>query len=111
LLPNKPRIEGEKPWRYEGPAANMYDVEHKEMFEAIRAGKTINNSNYMCTSSMLTILAQMVCYTGQEITWDQAMKSEMVLGPQRIAWDAEPLLKPDANGVYPSAMPGITQFR
>jgi myo-inositol 2-dehydrogenase / D-chiro-inositol 1-dehydrogenase len=53
----------------------------------------------------------MVCYTGQQITWDQAMKSEMLHGPQRIAWDAEPSVKPDANGVYPTAMPGITQFR
>lgn len=111
LLPNKPRIEGERPWRYDGPTANMYDVEHKEMFDAIRAGKTINNSNYMCTSSMLTILAEMVCYTGQQVTWEQAMNSEMVHGPKQIAWDAEPHVKPDANGVYPTAMPGITQFR
>jgi predicted dehydrogenase len=111
ILPVKPRIEGEKPWRYEGPAANMYDVEHKQLFDAIRAGKTINNGNYMCTSTMLTILAQMVCYTGQRITWEQAMKSEQVLGPQHCAWDAEPSVKPGANGQYPTAMPGITQFR
>jgi myo-inositol 2-dehydrogenase / D-chiro-inositol 1-dehydrogenase len=109
-LPNKPRIEGEKPWRYEGPGANMYDVEHKEMFDAIRAGKTINNGDYMCTSSMLTILAEMVCYTGQQVTWEQAMNSPFVHGPKQIAWDAEPHVKPDANGTYPTAMPGITQF-
>ena len=48
FLPGRPRIEGEKPWRYEGPKPSMYDVEHKELFEAIRAGKPINNGDYMC---------------------------------------------------------------
>jgi predicted dehydrogenase len=110
-LPNQPRIEGEKPWRYHGPTPSMYDVEHKELFEAIRAGRTINNSNYMCTSSMLAILAQTVCYTGQQITWEQAMKSELSFALPRYGWDVEPPVKPDANGQYATAMPGITQFR
>jgi len=41
LLPGRPQIEGEKPWRYKGAPSNMYDVEHKEMFDAIRAGKDV----------------------------------------------------------------------
>ena len=77
LLPYKPRIEGEKPWHYGGPKGNMYDLEHKTLFDAIRAGKTINNGNYMCLTSMLAILAQMACYTGQQLAWDQAMNSEL----------------------------------
>ena len=116
FLPSSPHIEGEKPWHYhgggqQGPAANMYDVEHKEMFDAIRAGKTVNNSNYMFTSTMLATLAQMVCYTGQEITWEKAMKSKLTFLLPRYAWDAQPPVKPEANGQYATAMPGITQFR
>ncbi len=112
-LPGRPHIEGEKPWHYQhaGQSPNMYDVEHKELFEALRAGKTVNNSSYMFTSSMLAILAQMVCYTGQEITWDQAMKSTLSFSLPRYAWDATPPIKPEANGQYATAMPGITQFR
>jgi predicted dehydrogenase len=110
-LPNSPRIEGEKSWHYRGPKPSMYDVEHKELFDAIRAGKTINNGHYACLSSMLAILAQMVCYTGQQITWEQALKSELSFALPHYAWDVEPLVKPDANGRYPTAMPGITQFR
>ena len=53
----------------------MYDVEHKELFESIRQGQPINNGNYMVLSSMLAILAQMVCYTGEEITWEQVLTS------------------------------------
>jgi myo-inositol 2-dehydrogenase / D-chiro-inositol 1-dehydrogenase len=111
VLPSKPRIEGKNAWRYEGPKPTMYDVEHQELFAAIRAGKTINNSNYMFTSTMLAILAQMVCYTGREITWEEAIRSELSLSPQRYAWDAEPPVKPDPNGQYPTAMPGVTRFR
>jgi hypothetical protein len=88
----------------------MYDVEHAELFAAIRSGKPLNNSNYMFTSTMLGILAQMVCYTGQEITWDQAMQSKLALVPSAYAWDAEPPVKPDKTGQYPCAMPGITKF-
>ena len=30
---------GRNPWRYRGPKANMYDVEHKELFAAIRSAR------------------------------------------------------------------------
>jgi len=110
ILPQRPRIEGQNAWQYEGPKQSMYDIEHKEMFESIRAGKPINNSDFMFTSSMLAILAQMVCYTGQEITWEQAMHSKLTFMLPRYAWDVEPPLKPQDNGQYPTAMPGITKF-
>ncbi len=109
--PGNPRIEGQKPWRYEGPKPSMYDVEHKELFEAIRTGKTINNGDYMCMNTMIGIFGQTACYTGQEITWDQLMKSEASFALPRYGWDVEPPVKPGPNGQYPTAMPGITQFR
>ena len=84
----------------------MYDLEHKTLFEAIRAGKTINDGDYMCTSSMLAILAEMACCTGQQITWDQALNSDMVLGPQRVAWDAEPPVKPEPMASIPRPCQG-----
>jgi len=110
LMPDRCRIEGEAPWRYEGPKTNMYDVEHQELFAAIRSGKPLNNAGYMFTSTMLAILGQMVCYTGQEITWEQAMASKLVFAAKRYAWDAEPPVLPDSHGTYPTAMPGITKF-
>jgi hypothetical protein len=64
----------------------MYDIEHKELFAAIRSGKTINNGTYMSYSTMLAILGREVCYTGKHITWEQAMKSEMDLSPAKYAW-------------------------
>jgi predicted dehydrogenase len=109
-MPVKCRIEGQTNWRYEGPKESMYDLEHKALFDAIRAGRVINNGDYGVLSSMLAIMAQMVCYTGQEITWEKAMSSKLVLGPSRYTFDAEPPVKPDATGQYPAPLPGITKF-
>jgi hypothetical protein len=52
----KGRIEGENEWSYAGPQGNMYDVEHQELFAAIRAGKPVNNGVYMARSTMLALL-------------------------------------------------------
>ncbi len=104
------RIDGENPWRFEGDGGNMYDLEHDAMFKAIRAGNAINNGVYMAQSTMLGILGRMVDYTGQRITWDQAINSKQSLSPSAYSWDATPPTVPDANGKYPVALPGITKF-
>ena len=53
----------------------MYQVEHDELFAGIRTGKPLNNGEYMAKSTMLAIMGRMATYTGQEITWEQAMNS------------------------------------
>lgn len=108
ILPSRPRIEGEQPWRYEGPKQSMYDVEHQELFAAIRAGKPLSNRDYMFTSTMLAILAQMACYTGARVTWEQAMASQRCFALEQYDWDVEPPVRPGPDGRYPTAMPGIT---
>ncbi len=111
FLPNRCHIEGENPWRYrESVPKSMYDVEHEELFASIRNGKPINNGGYMFTSTMLAILAQMVCYTGQEITWEQALQSTLSFSLPEYRLDAEPPVKPRDDGTYPTALPGITKF-
>jgi len=46
----------------------------------------------------------------QPITWDKAINSGLDLAPKTFAWDADMPLKPDANGLYPVAIPGKTKF-
>jgi predicted dehydrogenase len=108
LLQN--RIEGETNWQYGGEKSNMYNNEHQELFDSIRLGKPINNGNYMCLSTLLGIVAQMACYSGQTILWDKAMESKRVLTPEGIGFDSEPPVKPDKNGQYPTAMPGKAEY-
>lgn len=90
-------------WRFEKDVKNMYQVEHDELFAGIRAGKPLNNGEYMAKSTMLAIMGRMATYTGQEITWEQAINSEEELSPERYAWDA-------AVPEVAIAKPGITKF-
>jgi myo-inositol 2-dehydrogenase/D-chiro-inositol 1-dehydrogenase len=98
----KHKIRGEKTWRYEGPKPNMYLREHEELFASIRNGSPVNNGEYMTRSTMLAILGRMATYTGQSITWEQAMNSPEDLSPPAYEWGK--------LAVAPVAMPGLTQF-
>ncbi len=91
-------------WYFNGPKNQMYQVEHDELFAGIRAGKPLNNGEYMARSTMLAIMGRMAAYTGQEVTWEMAMNSQEHLSPTRYGWDAPP--PPSAV-----ALPGQTPFR
>jgi predicted dehydrogenase len=95
-------VKDEPKWKYRGPTPNMYDVEHQEMVQGIRSGNIINNGHYMANSSMIAILGRMACYSGQTITWDEAVNSKENLSPKAYEWG--PLETPAV------AMPGITPF-
>ena len=104
------RIDGENPWRAEqpAPAAVMYDMEHRALFQSIRSGKPINNGLYMARSTMMGLLGRAVSYTGKRITWDDAFNSEVSLAPSAYSWDADPPTLPGPDGNYPIPMPGLS---
>lgn len=95
-------ISGETAWRHRGDAPNMYQREHDELFASIRSGSPIDNSQYMVRSSMMAILGRMATYTGQTITWDQAINSAEDLSPKAYEWGSVPTPQ--------VALPGITPF-
>ncbi|WP_236974694.1 Gfo/Idh/MocA family protein [Membranihabitans maritimus] len=97
-------ITGKNPWKYEGERNNMYQTEHDEFFAAIRNDKPMNDGVWMANSSMLAVLGRMVGYSGQEITWDEAINSDVKLGPdiEDYDWDLE-------WPVSDVPVPGITQ--
>ncbi len=90
-------------WIYDGPANNMYQTEHDDLFASIRNGKPINNGEYMARSTLLAIMGRMAAYTGQEITWEMALNSREDLSPSRYDWDGQP---PSAE----IAIPGQARF-
>lgn len=96
------RNDTQENWKFSGDKGNMYVTEHAEMYQALRAGKTINNGDYMCKSTMVAILGRMSAYTGQTLTWDQAFNSKEDLTP--ASYDFGPLAMPKV------AVPGVTQF-
>ena len=115
---SRPRIwKGHQPtnesliWSYKGPGCNCYQVEHDLLFDAIRADKPYNEAERCAKAAMTGILGRMACESGQRITWDQAMASNLKLAPDldNMTFDSEPPVKPDGKGRYPIAMPGATQ--
>jgi predicted dehydrogenase len=109
VLP-KYQIEGQTNWRFQGEGGNMYVLEHEALFQGIRQCKPINNGLYMARSTMLAIFGRMVGYTGQRLTWDQALNSTQKLSPAAYTWDANPPTLPDKDGKYAVAIPGMTRF-
>jgi predicted dehydrogenase len=90
-------------WFYDGPTNDMYQTEHDELFASIRSGNPINNGEYMAWSTLLAIMGRMAAYTGQEITWKQALESKEALRPSEYSWGGKP---PPAE----IAIPGRTRF-
>jgi predicted dehydrogenase len=80
---------------------NFYQTEHDELFASIRKGQPINNGEYMARSSLMAILGRMATYTGQVVTWEQAMNSTEDLTPAKYEWG--PLATPTV------AVPGLTK--
>jgi len=95
-------VEGARPWKYEGPNNDMYQTEHDELFASIRSGAPMNQGVSMAQSTMAAILGRMSAYTGQRITWQQAMESKQDLTPK--SWEF-------GSGIdVVQATPGKTKF-
>lgn len=94
---------GKKVWNYSGPDdRDMYQTEHDELFASIRAGRPINDGERGANSTLLAIMARMAAYTGQTITWEQAMNSQQNLTPESLAMGPAPSAE--------IAIPGRTKF-
>lgn len=98
---------GKDTWRYKGDKPSMYDVEHKELFAGIRSGNIINNGTYMSYSTLLAIMGRMATYTGQQISWEDAMASKEDLTPAAYAWGEVKIPGATTTEV---AVPGVTPF-
>jgi len=104
------KITGEKSWDYPGPFANPYKEEHKALFAAIRAGKPINSGSYMANSTMVGVLGQIVCYTGNQLSWKKAIAADFAFEPRECDFNTVPPVKPGPDGNYPVAVPGVTKL-
>lgn len=98
-----PMIKGAENWRYSGEKKDMYQVEHDELFASIRKGQPLNDGVWMAHSSLAAIMGRMAAYTGQEVTWEQAMNSRWKLVPDNLTWDMK-------LPIEPMAVPGKTKL-
>jgi predicted dehydrogenase len=96
-------IQTDKRERFGGESDSMYQVEHDELFASVRKNDVLNNGEYMAKSTLLAILGRMATYTGQKVTWEQAMNSAEDLSPSGYDWNATP---PPSE----IAIPGMTKL-
>jgi myo-inositol 2-dehydrogenase / D-chiro-inositol 1-dehydrogenase len=103
------RANGADEWRYRGPNKNPYQVEHDNLFAAIRSGAEYNEADNGAMSTMTSILGRLATYSGKVITMEEALASNLSLMPKTFSWDADPPVMPKADGSYPIATPGVTR--
>ena len=98
-------------WQYKGPGCDHYQREHNLLFEAIRQDKPYNEAERCAYTTTVGILGRMAAESGKEVTWAEAMASNLELAPglDQMTADSQPPVVPDAQGHYPVAIPGVSK--
>lgn len=88
-----------------------YQSEHDELFEAIAKGEyKFADAENGAKSTMTALLGRMATYTGQVVEFDKTLNSGLSIQSAAYAWDTDIPSKPDANGYYAAAVPGVTKY-
>ena len=96
-------ILGQRPWRFDATNPNPYVVEHKDLIASITDdGPHLNEAKRVAESTLTAIMGRMSAYTGQEITWDKALNSQLDLSPPAYEFSSLPTQE--------VAVPGRTPF-
>lgn len=104
-------IAGANAWQLrERQEYDPYQQEHDDLFDAIRNNKPYNEVENGAKSTLTAILGRMATYSGREITWDQALNSQVDHLPKVFAWDAPAPVSPREDGFYPIPIPGNSDW-
>ena len=96
-------ITGENPMRIAARRTNMHQLEQDAFLAAVRNGTPINDGDSMCYSTLMGIMAREAAYTGENLTWDEVLHSDLRLGPEAYDWNA-------SLPVPPVAIPGRSRW-
>ncbi len=98
-------------WSYKGAKNDPYQTEHDLLFDAIRNDRPYNEAERCAKSNLAAIMGRMACESGQMITWEEALNSNLQLAPglESLSREGPAPVVPDPSGRYPIAMPGQTK--
>ena len=99
---DKYTITGPTAWKFGGTDNAPYVQEHTDLIASIRAGKPLNELQTVTESTLTAIMGRMAAYTGQPVSWEQALNSKEELMPQNLTFG--PMEVP------PVAIPGRTKL-
>jgi predicted dehydrogenase len=83
-------------------ASRMYQFEHDALFASIRSGRCVNDGERSANSCLMAIMARMAAYSGQTVTWEQALNSAESLVPADLRFGPAPSVR--------VAVPGVTKL-
>jgi predicted dehydrogenase len=101
-------FQGNVVYQFNGDTKTPYQIEHDDLFHAIRNDISYSEAEFGAKSTLVAILGRMCTYSGKEITWEQAYNSNLSLMPKVFDWDADPPTLPNEHGEYPIPVPGKT---
>ncbi len=81
---------------------DMYQVEHNELFAALRAGQQVHGGEHMVRSTAHALLGAYAAQTGKRVTWDHLWKAELDLAPDHLKFE---------DDFQPGALPIPGQFK
>jgi predicted dehydrogenase len=97
-------------WSHDGKG-DGHQVEHYDLFAALRRGETPNEGEFGAKSTMTAILGRDATYSGKVVTWDESINSPIALADfdSFHSMDDKAPVEPDENGRYPIPVPGKTK--
>jgi predicted dehydrogenase len=84
-------IKGESSYNFSGKNPNPYVLEHVRLYKSIRSNEGFNEGVQVAHSTLTAIMGRMSAYSGQEVTWDQALNSPVVLMPEKVEFGPLPV--------------------
>ncbi|UCC97802.1 MAG: Gfo/Idh/MocA family oxidoreductase [Phycisphaerales bacterium] len=94
-------IQGENPWRYDGPNPNPYVVEHTDLIRSIRTGEPLNEGQRIAESTLCAIMGRESAYSRQQFkrSWFMSRCTLNLLPPNDLKLS-------DSRPLEPFAIPG-----
>ena len=80
--------QGEVLWQYDydaEPVVGGHSQEHVHFVESIRNNTKVNQAEDIAISTLISIQGREAAYTGQQISWDEIMNSDLRYGPTEYA--------------------------
>ncbi|UCG49847.1 MAG: Gfo/Idh/MocA family oxidoreductase [Phycisphaerales bacterium] len=98
-------IQGENPWRYDGPNPRPYVQEHADLIKSIRDGNPLNEGERIAESTLCAIMGRESAYARQQFkrSWFMSRCTLNLLPPDDLKLS-------DSKPVPPFAVPGKYQL-
>jgi predicted dehydrogenase len=104
-------LGGKVLFNYGRGGGDGHQQEHHDLFADLRAGKRPNEGEWGALSTMTAIFGRMLTYSGQKLTWEEALNSQVAAADYDKITSLKdvPPVMPDKDLLYQVPVPGVTK--